>query len=394
LTPTHADLKPKLTLVPGVDPAKTEASAAPPSPPAQPAEAAKSEAAVVRLRLNVCLRNLPAFQLSGELPEISDDILIELPYSVIEPQLASGRIAIEAKVFHGAIPEKFRNLFVVDATETPVLLPLQEVLQHLPTTALKMRHDQEQEEAIEHFETPFSLHAKEDQKRFGKPTSDAGKTPEPPATPELPVAAPTETPQAEAAPVEKAEEKAPAIAAEPEKPAAIEAEKKTVGTEAESKAGSADHQPASPPPATTENQPATSAENTVAAAEAKSNAKEFVLRVSCLPGVAGCSIAFADGLTMAGNLPPGLGADGLCAVAPSVLQKLEKHMLETDLGPLNAMTLHCTKSPLSFFMQGNVCLTVLHAERTLELVTQEQLVEMTKELAQIFAQPETTHVDH
>ena len=45
-------------------------------------------------------------------------------------------------------------------------------------------------------------------------------------------------------------------------------------------------------------------------------------------------------------------------------------------------------------MEGNVCLTVLHSEQTLEAVTQEQLVEMTKELAQIFAQPETTHVDH
>ena len=129
-------------------------------------------------------------------------------------------------------------------------------------------------------------------------------------------------------------------------------------------------------------------------AEAKSNAKEIVIRVSCLPGVAGCSIAFADGLTMAGNLPPNLGADGLCAVAPSVLQKIQKHMPETDLGSLNSMTLNCSKSPMSFFMEGNICLTVLHSEQTLEAVTQEQLVEMTKELAQIFAQPETTHVDH
>ena len=122
-----------------------------------------------------------------------------------------------------------------------------------------------------------------------------------------------------------------------------------------------------------------------ATAEAKNNAKEFVLRVTCLPGVTGCSIAFADGLTMAGNLPPNLGADGLFAVAPSVLQKIQKHMLDTDLGSLNSMTLNCSKSPITFFMEGNVCLSVLHTDKTLEPVTQEQLVEMTKELAQIFA---------
>jgi hypothetical protein len=36
-------------------------------------------------------------------------------------------------------------------------------------------------------------------------------------------------------------------------------------------------------------------------------------------------------------------------------------------------------------MQGNVCLSVLHSDKQLEQVTQEQLAEMTTELAQIFA---------
>ena len=119
-----------------------------------------------------------------------------------------------------------------------------------------------------------------------------------------------------------------------------------------------------------------------------------MLRASCLPGIAACSISFADGLTMADNFPPNLGAEGLCAVAPSLLQKIAKHMPETNLGAFTAMTLHCEKSPLTFFMKGNVCLSVLHADKELEPVTREQLADMTKELAQIFAQPETTHVDH
>ena len=35
-----------------------------------------------------------------------------------------------------------------------------------------MRADQEREEAVNYFETPFSLQAKEDQKRFGRSTDD------------------------------------------------------------------------------------------------------------------------------------------------------------------------------------------------------------------------------
>jgi hypothetical protein len=48
------------------------------------------------------------------------------------------------------------------------------------------------------------------------------------------------------------------------------------------------------------------------------------------------------------------------------------------------MTLHCSKNSLTFFMQGNVCMTVLHSDHKLEQVVQEQLTDMTKELAKIF----------
>jgi predicted regulator of Ras-like GTPase activity (Roadblock/LC7/MglB family) len=350
MTPPTEELKPKLTLVPGVDPVKREVSPV----TSQPADPVKPEGPVIRLRLNVCLRNLPAFQLSGSLPEIADDVMVELPYSLVESQLASGRVAIEPKVFRDAIPEKFRDSFVVDTAETPVLLPLQEVLQHLPDAALKMRQDQEQEEAIDQFETPFSFHAKQDKERLSGTTV--------PAQSDKPVEAENKAPAAEKAPVEVQNKAA--------------------------KAKTGKQKPASKPPAAAPEPKAADP------SEAKNNAKEFVLRASCLPGILGCSISFADGLTMAGNLPSGVSAEGICAVAPSVLQKIEKHMHETNLGPLTSMTLRCVKSPLTFFMVGNVCLTALHSDRDLEPVTHDQLAEMTKELAQIFAQPETTHVDH
>jgi len=383
MTPPGAELKPKLTLVPGVESPKAEESEPEkPSVPFEsatpPGEAAK-KAETIRLRLNVCLRNLPAFQLSGDLPEIADDVLLELPFSLVESQLASGRVAIDPKVFQQAIPEAFRNVFVIDATETPVLLPLQEVLQHLPTSALQMRQDQEHEEIVNLFETPFSKQAEEDLKRFGKPDGAEAKE----AQPSVPESAKTDSAATEAqqdkAPVESVEDKASEVApAAPDQKPSAETKADPVASETEFKAP--ENRPASG-----DQPPAESAKkDDLAAAEAKSNAKEFVLKASCLPGVAACSISFADGLSMAGNFPPGLGADGLCAVAPSVLQKIEKHMLEGNLGDLNAMTLHCSKNSLTFFMQGNVCMTVLHSDHKLEQVVQEQLTDMTKELAKIF----------
>ena len=398
MTPPGPDLKPKKTLVPGVEPAES----APPQIPAS-AEAARSSDTTVKLRLNVCLRNVPAFQLKGSVPEIPDDVVMELPWSVIEPQLASGRVAVDPKLFKSAIPENFRENFVIDSTETPVLLPLQEVLQRIPMSALQMRHDQEKEEAVNYFETPFSKQADEDQKLFSKPTeAKAGKPKAETLKVEEPKAEQKSEKPADKAAEMKAEapasgEKSEKTSAEAEKKPAVEAKEEKPEPTAKAKVkGKKVEEPVSPSPATTAAEPKekSAAEQKTSDLEAKHNAKEFVLKASCLPGVSACSISFADGLTMADNFPPGVGAEGLCAVAPSLLQKIAKHMPETNMGAFTAMTLHCEKSPLTFFMKGNVCLSVLHADKELEPVTREQLADMTKELAQIFAQPETTHVDH
>jgi hypothetical protein len=58
------------------------------------------------------------------------------------------------------------------------------------------------------------------------------------------------------------------------------------------------------------------------------------------------------------------------------------------------VTLHGAKSPITFFMQENICLTVLHADGGLGSETQEKLAEMAKELSLMYTQPEPTHVDH
>jgi predicted regulator of Ras-like GTPase activity (Roadblock/LC7/MglB family) len=365
VTPPSPDLRPKFTLVPGVEPVEgapaAESAAGPSAESAPQAESAlepareskKESAPTIRLELNTVLRNVPAFQLKGPLPEIPSDVLIEFPFALVEPQLASGRVAIVPQTFQAAIPEQYRDLFVVDSTETPVLLPLHEVLKHLPTTALKMRQDQERDETVNYFETPFSLEAAKDERRFGAKAGESAKAGE------------AETPEIVAA-----------------------------GVEAGSGIAGKQDSPGSTPPATAEEAAKPEAAEKTQPAEEKNDAKEFVVRATSLPGVAACSITFADGLSVAGNLPSEIAADGLCAMAPSLLQKIEKHMLDTKLGSLTAMTLHCTESPLTFFMEGNVCLTVLHADRQLESNTQEKLAEMLKELSRVYTQPETIHVDH
>src|SRR5205807_3592194 len=135
---------------------------------------------------------------SGDASCVAEETRIEFPFSAIEPQLASGRIAVTPKVFHAALPEEYRNLFSVSADDTPISLPLQEVLKNLPTASLRMRDDQEEQEAGQNFATPFSAKADEDAKRFNVPATPVAK----------PVAAPerVEAPELEPGAEEKVEE--------------------------------------------------------------------------------------------------------------------------------------------------------------------------------------------
>lgn len=320
------DLRPKLRLVPGMEqPEEEEADEFAPPPKAKAQDDVK-----MTLPLQPVLQNIPPFQLSGSTASVPDDARISLPLSLIQPQLASGRIAIEPKVFQAALPEQFRDLLVIDTSETPIMLPLQEVLKNLPGAALQMREDQEEAEKGIAFETPFSIKAKEDAARFK--VSDA--------------------------PIAK-----PVVASEPAADDKIDSPSGT-GTKI-------DKEP-----------------------EEKLDAKEVVVRASALEGVAGCSVTFSDGLSLAGNLPADVAVEGLCAMAPSLLHRIEQHMLNTKLGALSAMTLHGDKSAVTFFMQGNICLTALHASSELGAEAQGKLAEMARKLSRTYAQPETAHVDH
>jgi predicted regulator of Ras-like GTPase activity (Roadblock/LC7/MglB family) len=364
-------LRPKLTLVPGVEPhgaAEDEDEFAAP-----PAVQAKAHEPKVSLRLQPILEHVPPFQLSGSPSSVPADAEIVFPLSLIQPQLAVGRVSIPPKVFQAAMPRQLRELLIIDPSETPIQLPLHEVLKKIPTQALRMRTDQEEPESGETFETPFSIKAKEDAERF--------------QVRDTPVPKPTE---AEVATEGDAETTGP------------EGERKDVAGPTDVgaeilKLSSADEAASAVKSEVDASKDATRAMDGGDQAEAATelDAKQVVARATKLPGVAGCLITFADGLSVAGNLPDELAVGGLCAMAPSLLQRIEKHMLDTKLGAMNALTLRGENSALSFFRHGSICLAALHQNNEqLGAETHSQLFALTRNLSRTFAQPESTHVHH
>ena len=320
------DIRPKFIRVPAMEPEPRTGL------PTKSAPAKESDAKIA-LALTAVLKEVPAFQLNGNPSAVPEDVRVEFPLSLIEPQLASGRVVVSPKVLQNAMPEIYRALLTVDPVGTPVSLPLQEILKNLPVTVLRMRDDQEEIVLKQTIETPFSIKADEDAKRF----------------------------HAGAGPVPKVSEESPEQAQLEEK---IDNQGEDLSAVASAK-------------------------------EEKLDAKSVVARANALPGVAACAITFADGLSLAGNLPAELATEGLCAVAPSVLQKIDKHMVLSRLGPLRAVTLHAGKSPVTFLMHGNICLAALHAgDDELPSESRNQLATMVEELSRTYSQPEPAHVDH
>ena len=124
------------------------------------------------------------------------------------------------------------------------------------------------------------------------------------------------------------------------------------------------------------------------------HAKTMVTQVCALSGVRACSLCFTDGLSLAGNLPAELGAEALSAMAPSLLERIEPHLADTQIGGLKSVTLHCSNSTLSFFKHANVCLVALHANGELTEDVRTELSRLLAELSRTYSPTETSHVDH
>jgi len=320
-------------------------------------------------------------QVAGDVTSVPADAKVSFPIALIAPQLATGKVTIPPKDFHTALPEQYRALFLPDIVEAPVQLSLPDVLANLPGDSLRMREDQEVTTPDETFETPFSAKAKEDEERFAQgrktalPIAAASSKPEVPKaeTPkiELPKVAEAEVPKVRAPDLQIPKVAAPKIeAAKVELSAPVDAFRVAMGPAARLETA----RPAEGAP--------------------KFDAKAAIALACALPGVASCSVIFTDGLIIAGNIPDEMHMEGLSAVAPTMLKKLQKHMSETQLGPLSCMTVHGEKSPVTFFSAGDLCLTAVHNGSELSAESRRELSRITQELSRTYPQVETPHVDH
>jgi predicted regulator of Ras-like GTPase activity (Roadblock/LC7/MglB family) len=324
----------------------------------------------VQLPLHKILSGIPPFQLSGPpLDQVPDQLRIEFPFSIIAPQLSLGRIEITPAQLQAALPAEWREKFTIEDPETPIPLPLQEVLQNLPNDTLQIRADQEQVEVTPAFETPFSQKAAEDAARL----ASAGA-----ATAATPTESSPEDRIAESEPKQSSPEGRTEV--EPPTPAAS-----ALAANAEPETTDAPLKPSSPGQTPS---PGAAAPLRVKFDSNTLDAKAVVAQASKLDGVQACAIVFSDGLSLAGNIPPEYEVDGICAIAPAIVKRLDAQMASAKLGHLSGITLFCSKAAVTFFTHGNICLAALHSggsELTGESRT--KLGHLAEELSRTYAVP-------
>ncbi len=352
MTPLSDDLRPNAE--PWLTKDSFESSPAPQEAVALPAMPmpAIADSAAPKIALPLCgiMQSLTPFQMIGDVGAIPADARIELPFSLVESQLASGRVNLTPEQFAAHLPEEYRSFFDASAAGA-VPLPLHEVLKNIPATSLRMRDDQVEQEKGVNFATPFSAKAEEDAKRFKVANAPVPK----PVLQPLAVAPAVEPPPLAVeptfhvlAPVSKNDRKAPEREPEPI---------------FDPRAGML----------------------TTLNGSSEVDAKGAVALIEKMPGVKACALLFGDGLTLAGSLPAEYAAEGLCAMAPSLLQRIEGHMIESNLGALRALTLSCADAAVTFMMHGNVCLAALHDSAELSAGVRERLASTLQQLSRKYS---------
>lgn len=122
------------------------------------------------------------------------------------------------------------------------------------------------------------------------------------------------------------------------------------------------------------------------------DAKKIVRHAASLPGLKACAVMFDDGLKLAGDLEDGLSvSEGFCAMTPPFFRRARAYAAELGLGETQCVSLQTDRALLSFFMAGNVCLSVQHvANRPFLPGVREKLLAATTEMARMYATPVST----
>ena len=424
---------------------------------------------------------------------VDDSVRITLPFGLVEPQLAQGRVSIPRDQFVAVLPADFRELFETNCELATIPIPLQEIFQNLPMNALAMREDQIVPEKGPEIPTPFGQKAAEDAQRLqSEPAVEAIATP--PSEP-VKLVQPVETVEH----VETPEHVEPVEAVEPPPVAAGVEHIPIVGPEVTGLTPIAAtlaptpaiptaplpappkiaplpkfEKPATPPPlppmvapipvipvipvpvvpisraiesvapispvaeppvrTTTrivlgassapvtvqphlkpallhdpmvekakpettsiplepvgeedpsERQPTGMAElQSLFMTDETLDAKKVVRLVSKLPGITACTIMFSDGLTLAGNFPKELDGEGFSAMSPQFYRRAVAFTTELSLGQMQTYSIYTDRVVLSFFMQEDICLSVMQTGRGFLPGVREKLMSVTTELSRMYA---------
>jgi hypothetical protein len=275
----------------------------------------------IRLRLQPILSDFPPELEPPSIHSFIDtEAEITLPLGLIQAQLVHGRVVVPAELFCRALPSDLKPHFAAIDPAAEIPLPLQEVFSRLPPEAIKLREDQEMVSAEETVSTPFSTHAKEDAERFSR----------------LP-----------------AEE--PPLATEPEQP---EHEPVKFAVESDSKRLQA-----------------------IFLTDEPLDLVKTIAKVAELPGLRSCILSTTEGVKLAGNLGDPDREKAISSLLPELFERTRSKMEAFGAGTLETITMYYDLQQLSTFVQGKLCLTVLHDHKPFKPGVREKIQAVISELA-------------
>jgi hypothetical protein len=286
-------------------------------------EPSDSEEKELRLRLQPILSDFPP---DLEPPSIHSligtEAEIDLPLGLIQSQLAYGRVVVPAELFCRALPNDLKAHFESIDPAAEIPIPLEEVFSRLPPEAIKLREDQEMDRPEEAIPTPFRAHAEEDAKRFSR--VPAGGTA-------------NETPAPKDEPPQIADE----------------SDLKKL--------------------------------QAIFMTDEPLDLTKTIDKVAELPGLRSCILSTTDGIKLAGNLGDPEQEKAISTLLPELFQRTLVKLEGLRAGTLETITLYYDHRQLSTFVQGKLCLTVLHDNKPFKPGVREKIQAVISELAALRA---------
>ena len=279
----------------------------------------------IKLRLQPILTDFPP-QL--EPPAIHSllgtEAEITLPLGLIQSQLAHGRVVVAAETFCKALPSELKPYFEAIDPAAEIPIPLQVIFSRISPAAIKLREDQEVDCPEETILTPFAEQADEDAKRFSEVRVEATATA-------------NEEPQPKDEPLKVA-----------------------VGSDSKRL-------------------------QAIFLTDEPLDLAKTIQNVAGLPGLRSCLLTTTDGLKLAGNLGDPGQERAISTSLPGLFQWTGSKLEALHAGTLETVTLYYGLLQLSTFVEGKLCLTVLHDSRPFKPGVREKIRAVMNELAALSA---------